>query len=122
MELLQTQRAPASANPGDDNVTRATGVANPTIVAGATVETPVETIVPTTENRQLVPADMDRLAAVYPWGIPQNLAAHFANGGDFFPHPTLTTPVAVGNPTFPSGVPTVQTPPIDAANPEDNQG
>lgn len=44
--------------------------ANPAVTAGATVETPVETVVPTSENRQLVPADMNRLAAAYPWGMP----------------------------------------------------
>lgn len=61
LELLQTQRAPASANPANNNVTRAAGVTNHATVASATTETPVETVVPTTENRQLVPADMNRL-------------------------------------------------------------
>lgn len=122
LELPQTQRAPASANPADDNVTRAAGVTNPATATGATVETPVETVVPTTENCQLVPADMNRLTAAYPWGMPLNFSAHFAHGGAFFPHPTLIAPAATGNPAFAWGIPTVQTPPIDVANPEDNQG
>ncbi|XP_050897298.1 uncharacterized protein LOC127104136 [Lathyrus oleraceus] len=56
--LAHVQRTPSSANPTDDNVTRVIGVTNPAAaVAGATVETPVETVVPTNGNRQLVPAD-----------------------------------------------------------------
>lgn len=97
-------------------------MANPVIPGSATVETPVETMVPIAENCQLVPTDMNRLAASYPRGMPQNFAAHFANGGAFLPHPTLTTTTAAGIPTFPWGIPTVQTPPVDASNPEDNQG
>lgn len=122
LELLQTQRASASANTADDNTTRAAGVADHTATVGDTVETPMETVVPTSENRQLVLADMNRLAAAYPWGMPQNFAAHFTNGGSFSPHQTLTATAATGNPAFPWGIPTVQTPPIDDANPEDNQG
>lgn len=54
--------------------------------------------------------------------MPQSFAAHFANGDAFFPHQTLVAPTAAGNVVFPWGVPTVQSPPVDAANPEDNQG
>lgn len=103
LELLQTQITPVSANPVDDNVTCAAGVTNPTTVDGATVKTPVEIIVLTNGNRQLVPTDVNRLAASYPWGMPQNFAVHFANEGAFFPHPTLTAPATAGNTTFPWG-------------------
>lgn len=67
LQLLQTQRTPASTN---DNITRAAGVTNLATAAGATVETPMETVVPTNGNRQLVPTDVNRLVAAYPWGIP----------------------------------------------------
>lgn len=53
---------------------------NPTTIVGATAETPVEDVVPTTENRQVVTVDMNRLAASYPWGMPPNFVAHFSNG------------------------------------------
>lgn len=122
LELLQTQRASASPNTVDDNVTRAARVANLVATVGATVETLVETVVPTSENCQLVRADTNRLVAAYPWGMPQNFVAHFTNGGAFFPHPTLTATVVAGNPTFPWGSPNVQTPPVDTANPEDIKG
>lgn len=120
LELLQTQRAPASTNPADNNVTRDAAVTNPTTAADATVETLVESVVPTTENRQLVPADMNRLVVAYPWGMPQNFASHFTNGGAFFPHHTLVAHAAARNPVFQWGIPTVQTPPVDISNPEDN--
>lgn len=121
LELLQTQRAPAS-NSIDDNATRAAGVVNTTITNGTTVETTVETVVPTSENRQLVPADINRLFADYPWGMPQNFSAIFTNGGAFFPHPTLTATAVAGNPAFLWGIPNVQTSPVDTANLEDTQG
>lgn len=119
LEILQTQRGHSSVAA---NVTYATGVTNPTAAVGATVETLMETVLPTTGSRKLVLADVNRLAASYPRGMPQNFAAHFANGGAFFPYPTLTAVAAAENTIFPWGVSTVQTPPIDAANPEDNQG
>lgn len=122
VELLQTHRTSTSANPNASNVTHAGGMTNPTVVVGATVETPAETLVPTTGSRQLVPAYLNRFATAYPWGIPQNFVAHFANGGAFFPHQALAAPTAVKNVVFFWGVPTVQTPLIDVANPEDNQG
>lgn len=112
----------AYTNPADDNVTRAAGVTNLATTAGATVETLVETVVLTNGNHQLVPVYVNMLAVAYPWGMPQNVAAHFANEGAFFPHPTLTSLATIGNNVFPWGVPTIQTPPVDAANPEDNQG
>ena len=43
-------------------------------------------------------------------------------GGAFFPRQTLTATTADGNPTFPWGITNIQTPLVDAANPEDNQG
>lgn len=119
LEIIQTQRAPAST---DTNTTRDAGVANSATAVGATIETHMETVVPTIENYQLVHADMNRLTGAYPWGMPQNFVAHFANGGAFFPHPTLTAPAAAGNPVFPWGVSTVQIPLVNAANPEDDQG
>lgn len=65
---------------------------------------------------------MNRLAAATPWGMHENFAANFVDGGAFFPHPTLTATAAAGNPAFLWGIPTVQTPLVDAANPKDNQG
>lgn len=79
LELLQTQRAHAS-NSTDDNATRAAGVANTVVTNGTAVKTLVEIAVPTSENLQLVPADTNRPAAAYPWGMPQNFTAHFTNG------------------------------------------
>lgn len=51
LELLQTQRTSTSANPATANVTHIDGVTNRTAVAGVTVETPAETVVPTNGNR-----------------------------------------------------------------------
>lgn len=122
LELLQTQRASSSANPAAANITHATGVTNPTAAIDDTIETSTETVAPTIGNLQLVPTNFNRLVASYPQGMPLNIAAHFANGGSFYPHHTLAAPTAVGNAIFPWGVPTIQTPPVDDANPEDNQG
>lgn len=101
LELLQPQRASASASANlvAANVTHVAGVTNPAV--DATVETPAETVAPTIGNRQLVPTDLNRIVVAYPWGIPPNFAAHFANGGSFFPHQTLAAPTAVGNVVFP---------------------
>lgn len=66
LEILQTQRASTSANPTAANVTHAAGVTNDTAAIDATIETPMETVTPTAGNRQLVPADLNRLAAAYP--------------------------------------------------------
>ena len=54
--------------------------------------------------------------------MPQNFVAHFTNGSAFFPHQTLSAHIAAKTAIFPWGVPTVQTPPVDATNLEDNQG
>lgn len=91
----------------DDNVTRVAGVTNPATAASATVETPVETVIPTNGNHQLVPADVNRLSAAYPWGIPQNFTTYFPNGGALFPHPNLISHAAARNTIFPWGVSTV---------------
>lgn len=42
--------------------------------------------------------------------------------GAFFPHPTLSAAAAAGNAGFPWALPTVQTTPVIAADPENNQG
>ncbi|XP_050897037.1 uncharacterized protein LOC127103839 [Lathyrus oleraceus] len=60
LELLQSQRNPASA--------------------GTTVDPPAETVVPNSGNRQVVPTDTARLAAPYPWGMPPHLAASLTSG------------------------------------------
>ncbi|XP_050877108.1 uncharacterized protein LOC127080861 [Lathyrus oleraceus] len=78
LEILQTQRAPASIA---TNVTHVAGVTNPTTASGTTFETSAETVVPTTRNRQVVPADSIRLVAAYLRGMPPHFAAHLANGG-----------------------------------------
>lgn len=78
LEILQSQRNPASTAA---NITHAAGVTIPTDVAGLTVDTPAETIVPNSGNCQMVPMDSARLAATYPWGMPPYLAASLAIGG-----------------------------------------
>lgn len=70
----------------------------------------------------MVPTDSIRLVAAYPWGMPPHLVAHLASGGAFFPHPALSASAAVGNTGFPWGVRTIQTPSVNASNPETNQG
>lgn len=123
LEILQTQRDSTFANPVVANVTHAAEVTNVTADVAATIETPVETLTPTTLNHHLVRHAMNRLVATYPCGMPLNFAAQFANGGDFIPYQALVAPNFVGNVVFLWDVPTIQTPPtVDAANPEDNQG
>lgn len=66
LEILQTQRAPTSANPTSANVTHAAEVTNSTVDVAAYVETLVETVAPTTVNHHLVPSAANRLAISYP--------------------------------------------------------
>lgn len=101
LKILQTQKAPVSTNPTTANVTHAAGVTNATADVVAAVETLEETVAPTTMNRHLVLANLNRLVAAYSWGMPQNFTAQFANGGAFFPHQTLAAPTAVRNLVFP---------------------
>lgn len=122
MEYLQTQKVVASANPASDVVTNANVV---TTTAGvvATVETPVEIVVPSAMDHPMFTFSSNKLVDAYPWGMPLNFASQFANGGVFIPHQAFASPTTIGNSAFPWGVPMVQTPQtVDVANPENTQG
>lgn len=116
LEILQPHRDPASAAV---NVTHSAGVTIPTAVAGTTVDTLTEPVVPNSGNRHMVPVDSVRLAAAYPWGMPPHLATSLASGGAFFPHSALFAAAAAG---FTWALPTFQTTLVDAADPDNNQG
>ncbi|XP_050918887.1 uncharacterized protein LOC127136366 [Lathyrus oleraceus] len=103
LEILEAQRPPASIAA---NVTHVDGVINPTVVAGTTVKTPMETVA----------------CCCLPVGDAPTICCSSHQLGAFFPHPALSAPTAAGNIGFPWGVPTFQTPLVDAANPEANQG
>lgn len=66
LEILHTRRASTSTNPAAANVTHVVGITNVITVVDTTVETQVETVAQTTENRQLVPTDLNRLVVAYP--------------------------------------------------------
>lgn len=101
-------------------MTHVAGVTNPTTTVGTTVKTPVETLVPTTGKRQLVPADSTRLVAATRGECPHTLLLISPMGGFLSSPGSLSA--AVGNTGFSWGVPTVQTPSVDATNSETNQG
>lgn len=94
----------------------------PDAVAGTTIDTPTETIMPNPGNRQTIPMDAARLVAAYPWGMPPHLAASLASGGAFFPHPALSAAATAGNAGFTWALPTLQTALVDAADPDNNEG
>lgn len=85
VEYIQTQMAATSTNPASANVISAV-VLTTTANVVATIETPVETMVPTIVNQPMFTSASNRLAAAYPWGMPPNFASQFANGCAFIPH------------------------------------
>lgn len=121
MEYLQAQRAYTSTNPITTIVTNVIVVTTSADVV-ATVENDVETVVPTAMNQPIFPSTSNRIAVVYPWGMPPNFASQFANEG-IIPHQALVAPSTAGNPAFPWGMPVIQSPQtVDPGNPKNIEG